>query len=353
MRAQAAPNYPSTSADGIAPDASVAMGEIRTGLLRHSAMLTRASTAQLLDLVPGEPLKESQRPIQHVLSPDVATGVDCQLMADGGQRSRAVGTVLTHAAVTSGRILQASTFTHVDTSGSGRRQQWPHYTAQPGRLETTGRVGSAKLAIGFAEQGGAPAPGYLDLGSVCERLTMRLQTSPLLDGRPSIKFQWTRLRWTALYAAKDDVSPPAATFALLDDVTRVMSLRVPYELRGIYRLDEVLELCRDLALHDWLLTTLTRWIERISSTSGDPSRVVGELFSTVSNLLHLWMPGARISTELEPVWQGFERRPGFTRQWQTAVEWIRDQLSLHTVRLLGTLADNQAPDRSARPSAAG
>lgn len=342
MRTQGSSNRLTTLGDRVMPQSSVAIGEIRTGLLRHSAMLAKASTAQLLDLVPGEPVRSLQRPIQHVLSPNLATGVDCQVIADSGTRSRAVGTVLTHAAVTGGRILQASTFAHVDTSGSGRRRQWPHYTAQPGRLETTGRVEAARLAIGFAELNETPSPGCLDLGSMCERLSLRLQTSSILDGRPPIKFQWTRLRWTALYAANNDGSAPMADFTLLDDVNRVVRLSVPYAREG-FGLDGVLELCRDLALHDWLLTTLTQWIERVSSASWNPSHVVSEAFSIVSDLLHLWMPGARVNTELESIWAGFERRPGFTRQWQTSVGRIRDQLLLHTVQLIDTLTKSAAP----------
>ncbi len=103
----------------------------------------------------------------------------------------------------------------------------------------------------------------------------------------------------------------------------------------------MLELCRDLALHDWMLTTLTRRIERVSAVSGQRAQAVGELYPTVSNLLHLWLPGARVSPGLEPVWNGFERQPGFTRQWRIAVDWVRDQLALHTLQLLGTLADKR------------
>ncbi len=342
MRTQANPGHLTAARDLSAPGATVAVGEIRTGLLRHSAALTTAAAAQLLDLLPGEPVRESRRPIQHVLSPDVANGVDCQVVADSGARYRAIGTVLTHAALTGGRVLQASTYTHIDPAGSQRRQQWSHYTAQPGRLETVGRADAGRLAAGFAELTRIPAPDCLDLGSVCERLSLRLQASPLLDGRPPIRFQWTRLRWTVLYAAKDDDPAPAAQLTLLDDTNRVLSLFVPHDQREAYRLEDVLELCRDLALHDWVLTTLTQRIERIRAVSGDRPPAVGELQPIVSNLLHLWLPGARVSTALGSVWDGFERRPGFTRQWQTAVEWIRDQLSLHTLRLLGSMADKEA-----------
>lgn len=342
MRTQAVPAHLTAPHDLSSPAASVVVGEIRTGLLRHGAVLTPAATTQLLDLLPGEAVLESQRPIQHALSPDVANGVDCQVVTDTGARIRAVGTILTHAAITGGRVLQTSTYTHIDPSGSRLRQPWAHYTAQPGRLETVGRADAGKLAAGFAELSGIPAPDLLDLGSVCERLALRLQASPILDGRPPIKFQWTRVRWTVLYAAEGDKSAPTAEFTLLDDTNRVVSLRVPHELRETYRLGEVLELCRDLALHDWMLTTLTRRIERTSAVSGDRARSVAELYPTVSNLLHLWLPGARVSPELEAVWTGFERQPGFTRQWRIAVDWVRDQLSLHTLQLLGTLADKEA-----------
>lgn len=340
MRTQANP-APTARPKPSAPTADVAVGEIRTGLLRHGAVLTRAAAAQLLDLLPGEAVLESQRPIQHTLSPDVANGVDCLVVTETGARVRAVGTILTHAAITGGRVLQTSTYTRIDPSGSGIRRPWSHYTEQPGRLETVGRADAPALAAGFVGLRGIPAPDCLDLGAVCERLAMRLQTSPILDGRPPIKSQWTRLRWTVLYTAVNDMSAANAQFTLVDDESRVLSLRVPYELREVYRLGDVLELCRDLALHDWLLTTLTRRIERVSAVSGELAQEVSELAPIVSNLIQLWLPGARVSSGLEAVWEGFERQPGFSRQWRIAVDWVRDQLSLHTLQLLGTLADRR------------
>jgi hypothetical protein len=345
MRTQATPSYPVAPGD-TAARVSVAVGEIRTGLLRHGASLTRDATARLLDLLPGEPVLQSQRPIAHALSPDVVNGVDCNVVTSKNARLRAVGTLLTHAAVTGGRVLQTSTFTRIDPTGSQRRQPWSHYTAHPGRLETVGRADAAELALGFARLTESPAAGCLDVGAVCERLARRLQSSPLLDGRPPIKSQWTRTRWTALYVAEhDDRKSPQADFVLRHDNVRTISLLVPYEQREAYRPDAVLELIRDLALHDWLLTTLTQRIERISSVSGDVARSVSELYPTVSNLIHLWMPGARVRSELAEVWTGFERSPGFTRQFDTAVGWIRDQLSLHTLQLLSSFQPTPPPAR--------
>lgn len=334
---------PTTSAvPRVASNATVAVGEIRTGLLRHGPSLTGDAAAQLLDLLPGEPVLRSQRPISHALSPDVVNGVDCNVLTSTGARVRAVGTLLTHAAITGGRVLQTSTLTRIDPSGSQRRRPWAHYTAHPGRLETLGRADAADLAVGFAGLAGNPAPGCLDVGAVCERLARRVQSSPLLDGRTPIKSQWTRTRWTALYlSARDDRTEPQAHFVLRPDHVRTISLLIPYARREDYPLDAVLELCRDLALHDWVLTTVSQRIERISAMPGDRARAVGELNPIVSNLFHLWMPGARVRPQLSEVWAGFERQPGFTRQWETARDWIRDQISL---RLLSAL--ERGPDAS-------
>lgn len=341
MRTQATPGY-TAAIRSEASAVSVAVGEIRTGLLRNRASLNKDTTAQLLDLMPGMPVRQSQRPIDHTLSPDVASGVDCNLLTYRGARVRTVGTLLTHAAVTGGRVLQTSTYARIDPTGSQRRQPWPHYTAHPGRLETLGRADAADLAAGFRKLTESPQAGCLDIGAICERLSRRLQSSSLLDGKPMIKSQWTRIRWSALYVSEhDDRARPQANFALLRDGVRTIELIVPFHLREAYRLDAVLELCRDLALHDWMLTTVSQRIERISSASGDRARTIGELDATVSELLHLWMPGARVRPELAEVWSGFERQPGFTRQWDTAVGWIRDQVALHTLQLLSSLERNR------------
>jgi hypothetical protein len=325
---------------GDRPDGpSLAVGEIRTGLLRNSAVLPKATVAELIDLVPGEPVRQSERPIAHALSPEVANGVDCQIANGSGGRIRAVGTVLTHAAIVGGRVAQASSFARIDPAGSQRRQPWSHYTAQPGVLETLGKADSRDLAAGFLTHG--HSADCLDLGAISERLARRLQSSSLLDGRQPLRFQWTRLRWTVLYGSGPGTSEPAARFVIVDDTIRTLSLWIPQPPQAstaAAQLDAILELCRDLALHDWVLTTLTRRIERIDPGSGDRERAVSELRPAIDHLLHLWMPGARVADELAAVWEGFERRPGFTRQWETAVGRVRDQLALHTLQLLGTLS---------------
>ena len=346
MRTQAPPGYPPAHHAALPGAAALglAVGEIRTGLLRNSAALPKSSIAELIDLVPGEPVRQSERPIAHALSADVANGVDCLLPTATGGRVRAVGTILTHAAVIGGRVLQTSSYTRVDPSGSQRRQPWSHYTAQPGLMETVPRAKPRDLAAGYLAYDREPE--CLDLGAVSERLARRTQSSPVLDGRQPLRFQWTRLRWTALYGADPGGLAPAAHFELVDDTVRALSLWIPQPPTtpgGAVRLDAILELCRDLALHDWVLTTVTRRLERVDPGAGDRDRAVAELRPVIDHLLHLWMPGARVADELAAVWDGFERRPGFTRQWDAAVGRVRDQLALHTLQLLATLSLTDAP----------
>ena len=88
MRTDAVPGYPAALEDGPAGGARLAVGEIRTGLLRNSSALPRSTVAQLVNLVPGEPVRQSERPIAHALSPEVANGVDCQIATGSGGRLR-------------------------------------------------------------------------------------------------------------------------------------------------------------------------------------------------------------------------------------------------------------------------
>jgi len=350
VRTQSVPGYPPAARrQPGSPDLGVAIGEIRTGLLRHSAALPKSAVAELIDLVPGEPVRQSERPIAHALSADVANGVDCQICTSAGGRIRAVGTVLTHAAVVGGRVLQTSTYTRIDSAGAQRRLPWSHYTAQPGFIETIAKAGPRDLAAGYINHG--QQADCLDLGAISERLARRTQNSPLLDGRQPLRIQWTRLRWTALYGSALGSPPePAAQFVLEDDTVRSLALWIPQPPDAeddALRLEPILELCRDLALHDWVLTTVTRRLERVDPGFADRDQAVAELRPLIDHLLHLWMPGARVADGLAPIWEAFERRPGFTRQWEAAVGRVRDQLALHTLQLLATLSVRDASHRDA------
>jgi hypothetical protein len=315
------------------------LGEVRTGLLSNRGALTREQAVRLLTaLAPGESVLSWERPIAHVRSAPVVTGLDCQLAvgADGARGARAVGTVASHASLTGGTILQCATVAAVRASATGRREDWGHYTAHPGILETLSEQDGARVAEGFlSEQDGARA-GVADFGSVCDRLARKVQNSALLQGTAPLLFQWTRLRWAAtLCPAGDEVGGATASLQLTDELSRTLRLHT-----AASTVAEISEFSGDLALHDWILTTVIGRLERISGE--DSAEDVREISPVVSRLLHLWMPGARVNAELSGVWSGFEQRPGFTRQWNALVARMRDQLSLHTALRRGVLINHDS-----------
>jgi hypothetical protein len=188
---------------------------------------------------------------------------------------------------------------------------------------------------GFLGEGGQRA-GLADFGAVCDRLARRVQNSALLQGTAPLLFQWTRLRWAAWVPERPPAgAAPSAALQLTDDLSRTLRLTV-----FASSAEEIGEFCGDLALHDWILTTVIRRMERISGLDADAD--VREISPVVSRLLHLWMPAARVNSELAGVWQGFEQRPGFSRQWNSLVARMRDQLSLHTALRRGVLINHDS-----------
>ncbi|GAB3965390.1 hypothetical protein [Plantactinospora veratri] len=67
------------------------LGEVHTGLLQNSSSLSLENTAQLLDLLVGQRVRRSERPIAYAVSPDQLTGVDCRLPTRSGSRTRGWG----------------------------------------------------------------------------------------------------------------------------------------------------------------------------------------------------------------------------------------------------------------------
>ncbi len=128
-------------------------------------------------------------------------------------------------------------------------------------------------------------------------------------------------------------------FTLAEDELRTVRLRVPEDIPAA----DLAGLCEDLALHDWLLTTLVRVLDGIrlgpaapgtwprTAGDGELPPTVRALRPAVDHLLHLWMPRARVSGRLAPLWEALEERPGFTRQWLALVQRVRDQLTLHAI----------------------
>jgi hypothetical protein len=308
------------------------LGEVHTGLLQNHASVTQRIAAQVLDFMLGERVHRSERPIMHAVSPDLLTGVDCRLATSSGARVRGIGTALSRAAITGGHVLQGATYAQVVKSDADRRLPWSHYLSKPGIIETLGKTDRADLAGGFltAKQ----APINLDLGAISDRVMDMVQRSSELDRSPPFKMVRTRLRWVVLADAAQ-AATNRASFTI--DSATVRTLRLTIVENDI---PAAVELCEDLALHDWLLTALLEMIERSRIGASPRAQVVDRLRPAIDYLLHLWMPAARLKESLLPLWESLEWQPGFTKQWAASVSRIRDQVALSTIELLGAVEDN-------------
>jgi hypothetical protein len=296
------------------------MGEVHTGLLQNSGEIPESACRDVLHLLSGETVRVSRRPMVYAVSPDLLTGVDCRMPSASRSRIRGVGTVVSHSSITGGRVVQGSSYARVERAGTDRRLAWSHYLARPGVVEVLGKAKPSDLADGFVED---PLPDGLDLGSISARFMDVIQSSPLLDRRAPFKIARTRVRWVA------QTGEPAIRFTLNADQTRTIRIAHSGEFTPA-----VVDLCEDLALHDWLLTALLLVVERARIGDRAGPEVVVKLAPAIDHLLHLWMPSARVDDALAPYWDGLDRRRGFSRQWQSLVDRVRDQLAIHTLAFL-------------------
>ncbi|PZS28416.1 MAG: hypothetical protein DLM59_14755 [Pseudonocardiales bacterium] len=314
----------------------VALGEVRTGLLQHSAAIPHQLAERILQLVPGERVRLSQRPIAHALSPELMAGVDCRLAAASGTHIDGTGTVLTRASITGGTVVQASARAVVGPARADHRLPWSHYMARPGMIETRGKIEVDDLAAGFIGQ--PTSSSALDLSALSRRMMDVIQGSSQLDHAPRMRTKRTRLRWTARTVTAEQPHG-LVEFAIEDDVLRTLQLRTKID-----RIAMVASLCENLALHDWLLSTLLELIEREQRGAPHAPQAVLRLRPAIDSLLHLWMPAAHIDESLHPVWEALERRAGFTRQWEQLRDRIRDQVTLSAVTLMSVVTEGSASE---------
>jgi hypothetical protein len=309
------------------------LGEVHTGLLQHSSSLPPERSAHALALLRGEPVRRSERPNAYAMSPDTLTGVDCALATRSGARTRAVGTAVSRACITGDHILQGSTYVGLVRSEANRRLPWSHYLSQPGSAETIGRVDPADLMRGFLVP--EPPAGTLDLGAMSGRVMDSAQFRARPDRKPPVKMQRTKLRWAAVPAGSDDAEP-RVRFMIEDSTVRTVAVTAAAApLR-------VMELCEDLALHDWLLTTILVIVERARIGALPRGEVVRRLGPVLEHLVPLWMPAARVDRSLLGVWESINQRPGFTRQWLANVDQVRDQVAVSTAALYATVVELNA-----------
>jgi hypothetical protein len=304
----------------------LAVGEVRTALLQNSVSVPQIVCRQLLQLLPGERVRSSERPIDYAVSPNLLTGVDCHLATESGAKMRGIGTVVTHVGITGCRVLQASTYARLVRARTERRQPWSYYLSQPGVVEATGKASWYDIGTGFLTW---ETPGVLSLGAISDRMLDGVQLSPELDRVPPFRARRTALRWMLEAPADGDAR---VHFTITSPDLRTLRVTIADS-----ELLSVVELCEDLALHDWLLTTLLHLIERSQMGTGRDAQMVTNLRPAVDHLLHLWLPGARVAESLLPIWASFERRPGFTRQWEVSVNRIRDQMAMAAISLLSSV----------------
>jgi hypothetical protein len=305
------------------------IGEVQTGLLLTSTALSADTAAELLSAVPGGSVRTRQRPIRYAWSPEMLTGVDCSAPLAERREVRIVGTPATQLSLTDGRIIQAGTHATLRHDKAARRRPWAHYLAQPGTLEVLGKVSEESLATGFLR--GPETAKALDLGAVSMRALDAIQRSERLDRNPPFRSRRTRLRWSAEPA--DDAQE--ITFTLGADGLRTVRLRAAEPNPRAFA-----DFCADLALHDWLLSTLLDIVDRAVARSRPAAELIGMLRPGIDHLVHAWMPAAHASRNLDTIWQELDLRAGFSLQWQKTVERIRDQLSLGLIEALRPVTES-------------
>jgi hypothetical protein len=302
----------------------VVVGEVRTCLVQNLVALPDSFVVQMLKLTPGQPIYSSKRPVAHATSPDRLTGLHCSVASFSRRRAQGCGTALSHATVTGGRILQGSTRACLLPAGSDQRRAWRHYLDRPGVVEVTSRADLEDLAEGFlADHGNEPA---LNLGSISERIIDEVQAWHRLDHGTPLRARRTRVLWAAVL---DGATRPNARITLEQD-ERVRTVRLnasPGDLPMAMRF------CEDLALHDWLLTTVTYALgqaDRATARGRDPVELLQPI---VDQLVPLWTPGSYVDPVMRPLWEGLERHPGFTHQWQLLVARMRDKIAYRMIQL--------------------
>jgi hypothetical protein len=187
----------------------------------------------------------------------------------------------------------------------------------------------------------------LDVGAVSGRAIDEIQASGLLDRKRPLRTSRTVLRWVVLPTTTDGNS---ASFSIDSKTVRTLTIHSDEHPPEV-----VQTLCEDLALHDWLLTTILALLDTSLDTPGSLAQRVKKLHPAVEWLLHLWMPAARVDPALVPLWESLDARSGFTQQWRTSVDRIRDQLNLSTMTLLeeaGEAAERAVAAAEKAPAAA-
>ncbi len=272
-----------------------------------------------------------ERPIPLATSPDITEGVDCVLVTPRKAEMRAIGTVAIRAVVYGGRILQSSAQTRVVRAASDKRHPWGHYMDRDGVLEVVSKITattSDDLVEGFLSN--KSLPKSLDMKAICDRLLGRIRMDQQLDQSAILRTRATRLRWAARIGHADQ---PRLIFKLGADRIRTVMISA----RNEAELARVPRFCEDLGVHDWLLTLGSAALADTDLFAKDSRQRIDIIAPMLTQLVHLWMPGAHTPADLSDLWDDLQENPGFTREWQAVVGQLRDRMSL---ALYESLRDN-------------
>ncbi|QIS06960.1 hypothetical protein F5X71_35755 [Nocardia brasiliensis] len=305
----------------------VVLGEIHTCLLPSRTVLDTTAGIELLSAVRrGIAVTARARPMPLVVSPNRFEGVDCDLIPVSGRHIHVIGTVASRTVVTGGRVLQGSSHTMVTRARD--RQPWSYYLSRPGTVDAVSALGAepaARIADGHLHSRGAD---QLDLTSISQRMSAFTGVDPRLDQKPPFRAGATRLRWSVEVSTAPDQQPHFA-FHLAGATSR--SVRLTVSARDVAVAQRF---CEDLAMHDWLLTTIGQVADRGGPTGHETEPALEQLALLLDQLVPLWMPGAHTAARLRPLWAGLEDDPGFTRQWSARVGQLRDRMTSATLRAL-------------------
>jgi hypothetical protein len=294
------------------------VGEVDTGLLRGRDLSSGDDGRRLVDLVAGERVLVSTRPRAYVRSPQRPVGVDCDLGAL--RRTRGIGTVMQRAAITDGQVVQGSAYATLATADGSARRPWSHYLARPGVVEMIGRVRDEDLADAFA----SPARGEdaLDLGAVARRITGEVQASARGASTEVLRAARSQVRWVAR-VDEGGADLADVRFNLHDRRLRLLRFTTSYASAP-----HLAAACEDVALHDWLLSTLIENVRKAAIGIESRPETLRRLRPVIDHILHLWMPAASGDEFAGELWGVLERHGGFSRQWEALCHRIRDQLSV-------------------------
>ena len=133
------------------------------------------------------------------------------------------------------------------------------------------------------------------------RALAAIQRSERLDRNPPFRSRRTRLRWSA----ESSDGEQEIVFTLGADGLRTVRLRAAEpDPRALA------DFCADLALHDWLLSTLLDIVDRAVARSRPAAELISLLRPGIDHLVHAWMPAAHVSRTLDRIWQELDLQVG-------------------------------------------